>query len=43
MDRGGVSVESGKPTPEGRFRALSTGKRTAAGQERLDRSGCQVR
>jgi hypothetical protein len=39
MDPGGVPVESGKPTPEGRLGAVSTVKRTAAGQERLDRSG----
>jgi hypothetical protein len=39
MDPGGVSVESGKPTPGGRLGAFSFVKRAAAGQERLARSG----
>jgi RNA polymerase-binding transcription factor DksA len=43
MDPGGVSVASGKPIPEHRLGAFSTVERTAAGQERLDRSGRQVR
>jgi DnaK suppressor protein len=35
----GVSVESGEPIPDGRLEAFPTAERTAAEQERLERSG----
>ena len=35
----GVSVESGEPIPDGRLEAFPPAERTAAEQERLERSG----